>query len=103
MMHIYSIYDSVAKYYLPVFLANNDEEAKRMFIQSMDSNHRHRADYTLGSLGEWDRESGAIHAHDFAKIINGLSIPDNQFAPHPDQIQLFGEPDHHAPDSKEIQ
>lgn len=55
---IFSIFDSVAGFYSPVFLAENDQHAIRMFTQSIDLDHRH--DFTLWRLGTFNSDNGAI-------------------------------------------
>lgn len=102
MKYIYSIYDNVAEYYLPPFVANNDQEAKRMFIQSMDRNYAHRGDFTLGKVAHWDDQTGHFEPSDWKSILNGLSIPDGVFQPHPNQIPMALDEESQNP-SKELQ
>lgn len=87
--NIYTIYDSAAKYYMPIFLAKTDDEAERMFTISMDQNYRHRSDYTLMRVGIFLDDTGVISATSGPeKIVNGLSIPDTAFPPDPNQLDL---------------
>lgn len=61
MKKLYSIYDSVANEYSQPFMANNDECAKRMIINSFSKNDAfHSNDYTLFCLGSFDTENGVI-------------------------------------------
>lgn len=55
---MFSIYDSVAGFYSPVFLAENDQHAVRMMAQSIDMNHK--TDFALWKLGTFDTNTGAI-------------------------------------------
>jgi len=56
---MYSIHDSVAGFYSPVFHAQNDNHAIRMFHSSIDLNHK--ADYSLWLIGQFDDENGNIY------------------------------------------
>jgi len=58
-MKIYTIHDRVAKCYLPLFLARNDDEATRMWIVSLPEMFRLQ-DYSLYSIGTFDDEHGEI-------------------------------------------
>lgn len=69
---IYSIWDSVAEFYSPIFLAENDNHATRMMTQSISLEHK--ADFTLMKVGQFDTESGVIDETIPQLVIAGLSI-----------------------------
>lgn len=86
-MNIYSIYDSKAEFYLPIFLANTDSEAQRMFIGSLGDSFRFRHDYSLFCLGTFDRDSGTIETMTGMCIMNGAQIPE-RFNPQPTMDEI---------------
>ncbi|AXL15031.1 nonstructural protein [Microviridae sp.] len=55
---LYAIFDSVAGFYSPVFQAENDDHAIRMFHSSIDMNHKN--DFALWSIGQYDNDRGHI-------------------------------------------
>lgn len=85
-MNVYTIYDSAAKYYFPIFLARTDDESIRMFAVSMGEKFIHRQDYTLFNIGEFSHENGNLKkAEPMLSVMNGLSLPDEWF---PEQLPL---------------
>lgn len=64
MLHIYSVYDSKAKAFLPPFLILNDAMAKRIFGDCVnDPTHqfsKHPEDYSLFCLGSFDDQNALI-------------------------------------------
>ncbi|AXL15021.1 nonstructural protein [Microviridae sp.] len=56
--NLYSIYDSVAGFYSPVFIAENNAHAIRMMSQSIDM--KHKTDFALWKLGTFNTETGEI-------------------------------------------
>ena len=58
MQNIYTIRDEAAKYFFPIFLANTDAEAIRMFSLSLGEKWPHRVDYILFRNGTFDSETG---------------------------------------------
>ena len=74
-MKIYTVRDSVAEYFMPLFTAKNDREAQRMFISGMGDNNPHKADYILFRVGNFDDENGTIQPEETpALVLAGLSI-----------------------------
>jgi len=84
-MNIYSIHDSKASMFLPLFLAHNDGHATRMFIGSLGDSFTYRADYTLHCLGDFDEDTGEITTEP-RMVMSGLSI-DAKLDPRPAPIQ----------------
>lgn len=77
MKPIYSIYDSVAGFYSPVFQAENDAHAQRMFIQSIDL--AHKADFALWRLGTFDTDNGTIQETKVPTlVVHGKNLEDKQ-------------------------
>lgn len=64
ILHIYSVYDSKAKAFLPPFFMHNDALAKRIFGDcASDPKHqfnKHPEDYSLFCLGSWDDQNALI-------------------------------------------
>lgn len=69
---LYSIFDGVAGFFCPVFIAENDQHAIRMMMQSIDLNYR--KDFSLHQLGDFDSDTGQIFSTDGRLVINGLSL-----------------------------
>lgn len=76
-MIIYTIHDSIAEYFFPPYMARNDAEASRMFVQSLGDTFPHRADFKLMSIGTFDQETGLLKATDLNMVLAGLSIPEH--------------------------
>lgn len=73
---IYSIFDSVAGFYSPVFLAQNDGTAIRMMQQSIDLNHK--SDYGLWRLGTFCPDTAEIVTETPSLILMGNSFPEKK-------------------------
>lgn len=84
-MKIYTIHDAAAKFYLPLFLARNDEAAKRMFETSLGDSFVHRVDYALFQIGEFNEQQGTIETMTPQLVLAGGSIP----VEHHPQYDLF--------------
>lgn len=74
---IYSIYDRKAQYHLPLFSAQNDTTAIRMFTETVVTSETpvstYPADFDLVRVGTVDLELGAIEPHTRPEpIVNGL-------------------------------
>lgn len=69
-MKLYSVCDSVAEEYGPVFEAKNDDVAKRSFKQILDKSSVSPADFELCCIGEFDHETGAA-IFDFSVVCDG--------------------------------
>jgi len=67
MKNLYTIYDSIAGFYSPVFTAENDAHATRMMNQSIDLNHK--ADFTLWSPGQFNSENGEIKTNKSNRLV----------------------------------
>lgn len=74
MKHLYSIFDSVAGFYSPVFQAENDAHASRMFVSSIDLDHKH--DFALWKLGEYDQDNGTIYEKTPTLVLHGKAVAD---------------------------
>lgn len=74
-MNLYSIRDDAAQYFLPLFLAKTDNQAKRMFIGSLGDTFPHRSDFKLFLIGEFDDENGTITPKEPTLVLAGFSIP----------------------------
>lgn len=73
-MKVYSIKDAAADYWLPLFLARNDDHAIRMFHQSLGDQFQFREDYTLFRFGSWDDDQGVLVADDAELVCHGHSL-----------------------------
>ena len=66
-MFLLSIYDSAAKFYLPVFTVENLGQALREFSDACNNKEsflgKHPADYTLFCLGSFEQEKGIINPY----------------------------------------
>jgi len=75
MKTVYSIYDSVGGFYSPIFQAENDAHATRMFSQSIGPDNVHCADYSLWKLGTFDPDTGELETPKEPRLVlNGLSF-----------------------------
>ena len=75
MKTVYSIFDSVGGFYSPIFQAENDAHATRMFSQSLGVDNAHMADYTLWKLGTFDPDGGELTTMKEPRLVlNGLSL-----------------------------
>ena len=70
--NLYSIYDSVAGFYSPVFMAENNAHAIRMMAQSIDI--AHKADFALWSLSDFNTDTGEIGQYRPVMIQSGQSL-----------------------------
>lgn len=76
-MHIYSIYDRKAGYFLPVFNVRSDADAVRQFkqivVQSDTDISKWPADFDLCRLARFDLQNGRIEPEiPFGTVMNGL-------------------------------
>lgn len=76
-VHIYSIFDRKAEYYLPIFQHRSDTDAIRDFTQVVMASEtqisQYPADFDLVRIGLLQLETGLIQAvHPSALVINGL-------------------------------
>jgi len=69
---LYSIFDSVAGFYCPVFLAENDSHAVRIMRHSID--FAYKQDYTLFRLGKFNTDEGTITDTTPELVVSGLSL-----------------------------
>lgn len=74
---IYSLYDRKAQYYLPLFTAQTDTDAIRMFSESIITSDlplsKYPADFDLIRIGTVDLEKGILTPeHPTYPVINGL-------------------------------
>ena len=60
--NIYSIYDSVAEEYGPIFNAKSDAVAKRAVTGILNSGEIRSNDYDLYCLGSYDTDTGEINS-----------------------------------------
>lgn len=72
-MNLYTVYDSKAQYYFPIFCARTDNEARRMFIVSIKETFDFRGDYYLLRVGEFDQDEGMITPQ-HESVMDGMSI-----------------------------
>lgn len=67
MIKVYSIFDSKAEEYGPMFFQRNKHEATRTFgelvVDPSNRISRHPGDYTLFELGTFDRSKGLYVPH----------------------------------------
>lgn len=77
-MKIFSVRDKVADMYFQPFIANNDEVAKRDFINSgRSSDIPNFSDYELHCIGVFDSHSGELSDVKDILIMSGNSIGDD--------------------------
>ena len=69
---MYSIFDQIAGFYCPIFLAENDPHAIRMAQQSLPM--QHAQDFVLQRLGTFDTSNGIIDAEQPVTVASGLSL-----------------------------
>lgn len=69
---VYTVLDEVAGFYSPIFTAENDKHAIRMFLQSIDLNHAH--DFTLFCIGSFDNDKGVIVEKTPTLVMQGASV-----------------------------
>lgn len=75
---IFSIHDSKADAYLPIFLSPNEATGIRMFAHGVNNPEQSfsmfPADYTLFLVGEFDQETGNVSNFDIKKNLgNGIT------------------------------
>jgi hypothetical protein len=94
MTNIYTIRDDAAQYFLPLFTALTDAEAKRMFILSLGPSFPHRSDFKLYHIGAYDDDNGLITSSDPRLVLAGMSIsadlnptPSAPSAPSPETME----------------
>lgn len=59
-MRLYSLYDSIAKEFAPVFSAKTDALASRS-VRNLLSKVPNFSDFTLHFVGEFDHDDGRLH------------------------------------------
>lgn len=80
---MFSVYDQVAKAWLPPFYYHNEFMAIRTFSDCIN-NPQHQfgmnqSDYTLFEIGEWDDDSGKIETYAENKLLgNGTKFISQQ-------------------------
>ena len=75
--YVYTIHDTVADYYSPIFQAENDNHAVRMFSQSIDMDHKH--DFSLWLVGTFSPDKGSLKAsQQTTLILHGKSLKKEQ-------------------------
>ena len=74
---LYSVFDSVAGFYSPVFMAENDAHATRMMESSIDL--KHKADFTLWMVARFNTDTGAITESREPRLIEkGINLKGNE-------------------------
>lgn len=76
-MKIFSIKDTGAGYFWPPFVAKNDQQAVRMFVQGLGESWSFRGDFQLFALGSFDDENGVLVAEDARLVIRGDSLDES--------------------------
>lgn len=73
IQNIYTIHDLVAQTHMQPFHANNDNEAKRLFLTWMNNPelpmNKHPQDYSLYHIGFYDTDKGSIEGIDVPTLI----------------------------------
>jgi len=72
MKPIFTIYDTVASIYSPLFQAENDDHATRMFESSIDMDHK--ADFSMWRIGHYDQEKGEVHSVEPILVAHGKNF-----------------------------
>lgn len=78
MMGYYAIKDNLAERFLTPFICHNDNEAKRMFITTVnDKNnmqiiYENPQDYELYKIGTWEEDLGVMEK-DFRKLADATA------------------------------
>lgn len=75
---VFSVRDNAVEAFLPLFLVRNKGEAIRSFTQAVnDSSHqfaKHREDYTLFHLGEFDDVSGVMLPTEPVRVLSAVEV-----------------------------
>ena len=75
---IFSVYDTIAKAWLPPFYYHNEGLAIRTFADCVNSEQHqfgaNPSDYTLFHIGEWDDHDGKITPTEPESIGNGTKF-----------------------------
>lgn len=69
MKPLYTIQDTVAEFFLPPFVAENDNQAKRMFIGSLGDNFPHRHDFVLFHVGDFNDDDGTLQLPSSIRVV----------------------------------
>lgn len=94
MKHIiFSVYDNVAKAFIPPFFLPNEDMAKRAFSDAVnDEKHQfsqHPEDYSLYAVGSFDDTNGMITEYaENTKLGNGIEFI--TIIAEPEKEKLFG-------------
>lgn len=79
MMGYYAIKDNLAERFLTPFICHNDNEAKRMFMTTVNDHdnmpiiNENPQDYELYKIGTWDDNLG-IMEKDFKKLADATAV-----------------------------
>lgn len=89
-LHVYSVFDSKAKAYLPPFFLHTHGLAERAFADCVNSDShqfgKNPGDYTLFHLGSWEDDCALFDSFAPVSMGNGLEFVrefDNQAKPVP--------------------
>lgn len=79
ILKVFTVYDSATLAFLPPFFCRSKGEAIRSFTQAvMDEGHqfaKHKSDYALFELGEFDDSSAAIAVSQVpVRVITALEV-----------------------------
>ena len=72
VMKLYTIRDNIAEEFGPVFVAKNDNVAKRQFIDLIQENQINITDYTLWYVGDFYPETDV---ENICNIISNKELP----------------------------
>jgi len=72
MKPIFTILDTVADFYSPLFQAENNDHAIRMFESSIDLDHK--ADFSLWRIGQYDQDKGNLSSVEHTLVAHGKNL-----------------------------
>lgn len=76
MKPIFTILDTVASIYSPLFQAENNDHATRMFESSIDIDHK--SDFSLWRIGQYDQEKGEIASVEPTLVAHGKNLKNKE-------------------------
>jgi len=76
MKPLFTVLDTVAELYSPIFQAENNEHAIRMFETSIDLDHK--SDFSLWKIGQYDQDKGELQSIDSTLVAHGKNLKNKE-------------------------
>lgn len=77
-LQVYSVFDAAVKAYLPPFYVRAKGEAIRSFASAVNSSEsaisKHKGDYTLFLIGEYDDSTGLLTPCNPDRVIGAIEV-----------------------------